>query len=174
MPAKDLALAKRLIEIMKPATNADELTRDIVGKIGPDEAAGVVPTLEIYPYYRPLDAGKAYLPMTAFTVFLSHEGAMKGMTWQIDGATQVGQNVYHLRIPVGNARRIQIRAQALGGTDPPLAPSNPKWPCANMGCCTPKNCGLVAQTGNVLPGLLAGLYVVLRGRRRRPVPPPLP
>jgi hypothetical protein len=165
MSDKDLALTGRLLRLMLTDAKADDLTKAVVREIGPEEAARVVPTLEIYPFYRPLDTGKAYLPMTAFTVFLSHEGAMNGMTWQIDGATQVGQNVYHLRIPVGLARRIQVRAQAIEGTDPPPAPPNPKWPCG--GCCAPKSCGLVAQTGNALPGLLAGLYAVRGGHRRR-------
>ncbi len=174
MPDGDYHRVLGLLRIVgaKASATAAELTEAVVREVGPVEAAGVVPTLEVYPFYLHLGAGQAYAPMTAFTVFLSHEGAMTGMTWTIDGATRVGQNTYRLQIPVGFARRIQVRAQAIEGGDALLAPPNPRWPCQGGGCCAPKNCGLVGQRGNGLPGLLAGIYVVLRGRRRRPAARP--
>lgn len=157
-----------LVIVAAPTKTApDVLTEGLVRLVGPHEAADIVPTLEIYPFYHQADAGNMYMPMSSFSVFLSHEGLMQGMSWAIDGATQVGQNLFHLTIPVKRAKRIQVRAQAIEGNER-LAPANPKWPCAG-GCCpsASKNCGLVGQVGNGLPGLLAGLYAVLRGRRRR-------
>ncbi|HWU90756.1 MAG TPA: hypothetical protein VN253_26000 [Kofleriaceae bacterium] len=167
MPNKDFKAVGGLLSIVenKKELNAADLNEAAVRAVGAQEAANIIPTLEIYPFYQPLGRGKAYMPMTAFTVFLSHEGAMKGMNWTIDGVEQVGQNVFHLRIPVGYARKIQVRALAVEATEL-LPPPNPKWPCAG-GCCTARNCGLVGQVGNAWPGLLAGLYVTLRGRRRR-------
>ena len=171
MPEPDYKLVGGLLRIVASNAKPDVLTENVVRVVGPSEAAEIVPTLEIYPFYQHLGKGTMYMPMSAFTVFLSHEGAMTGMTWAIDGAEQVGQNVYHLRIPVGYARKIQVRAQAIESNEL-LPPPNPKWPCT--GCCQ-KNCGLVGQVGNALPGLLAGLFVALRGRRRRrPVPMQLP
>jgi hypothetical protein len=108
--------------------------------------------------------------MTAFTIFLSHEDTLSGTTYQIDGADRVGDNVYHLRIPVGRARKIQVRAQAVVGNEPGLSAGNPAWPCAG-GCAacggTNRNCGLVTVIGNTGPGLLAGVLVIGRRRRRR-------
>lgn len=142
---------------------------DAVAKLGPQAAAEVVPTLDIYPYYLPGARGIIYQPMSAFTVFLSHEGTLSGVRYQIDGATKVAENVYHLRIPIGNARKIQIRAQALAASEVPLPPGNPVWPCAG-GCAAcggvNRSCGLVAALGGGGPGLLACVWVV--GRRRKP------
>ncbi|HEX8106528.1 MAG TPA: hypothetical protein VF516_02320 [Kofleriaceae bacterium] len=139
-----------------------------VAAVGSSTTAEIVPTLEIYPYYQKLGKGRAYEPMTSFSVFLSHENTLAGIRYQIDGADQVGQNIYHLRIPVGNARKIQIRAQALTGNEAPLPPGNPVWPCAG-GCAAcggvNRSCGLVAAIGSGAPGLLACVWVI--GRRRK-------
>ena len=58
------------------------------------------------------------------------------------------------------------------GPEAKLGPNNPVWPCAG-GCAScggaNRNCGLVTQVGNTLPGLLAGVLVI--GRRRRKKPP---
>ncbi len=167
MPEPDFRKVGGMLKLISVNAKPDVLTEALVREIGPVEAAGIVPTLEIYPFYRNRGAGNVYMPMSAFSVFLSHEGSMSGMTWAIDGASQVGRNIYRLKIPVGFAKRIQVRAQAIEGNDALLTPPNPRWPCAGGGCCPAKNCGLVGQLGNGLPGLLAGIFVVLRGRRRR-------
>jgi hypothetical protein len=143
--------------------SSENLNQAAYTQVGPAEAAGVVPTLEIYPFYLPLGVGNSYLPMTAFSVFLSHEGQMTGMKWLIDGATKVGDNIYHLRIPVGFARRIQVRAEAIEPGDK-FGPQNPHWPC---GCCGGPRCGLVSSLGNTVPGLIAGVFVIGRRRRKR-------
>jgi hypothetical protein len=147
---------------------ADALNQALVGEIGGSQAADIVPTLDIYPFYQPLGKGNAFEPMTAFTVFLSHEGSLSGMKWVIDGATRVKDNVYNLRIPVGYARKIQVRAEAIDGKDV-LAPSNPAWPCGGCPGCGGANrkCGLVAGIGNTTPGLLAGVFVIRRRRKKQ-------
>lgn len=165
MPPADERRISGLLELAITDANARDLTQKIVERAGAEDAADIAPTLEIYPFYQPDGKGAAYLPMTAFTVFLSHEGALSGMNWAIDGATKVGRNIYHMRIPVRHAQRIRVRAEAIEGGTSVLDPGNPRWPCA-AGCCGPKSCGVVGQLGNALPGLLAGLYAVGRRRRR--------
>jgi hypothetical protein len=95
---------------------------------------------------------------------------MTGIDWLIDGATKVGQNIYHLEIPVGFARKIRVRAQAIQPPEAKLGPNNPVWPCAG-GCAAcggaSRNCGLVTQVSNTLPGLIAGVFVIGRRRRRK-------
>lgn len=164
---------KRVSGLLKVAaannTSASDLNQSLVSLIGAVDAAAVVPTLEIYPFYQPLGEGHAFQPMTSFTVFLSHEGTLSGMNWAIDGARKITQNIYQLRIPVGFARKIQVRAEAIESTDV-LAPSNPAWPCAG-GCAAcggvNRSCGLVAAIGSGGPGLLAGMFVIRRRRRPR-------
>jgi hypothetical protein len=141
------------------------LVHNAVGTLGSSAAAQVVPTLEIYPFYQRLGKGKAYDPMTAFTLYLSHESTLSGIRYQIDGAEQVGANIYHMQIPVGFARKIQVRAQALTANDKVLLPGNPAWPCSS--CCPTGRCGLVAGLGNTLPAGIAGMFVIGRRRRRR-------
>jgi hypothetical protein len=151
----------------------DALVHEAVAVLGPSEAAQLVPTLEIYPFYKPPN-DVVYQPMSSFALFLSHEAVLGGMHYEVDGADKVAENVYRVQIPVGNARRIQIRAQALVGSEVPLPPGMPKWPCAG-GCVTcggaaNRNCGLVTMLGNSAPGLIAGVFVVRR-RRRKPAKP---
>jgi hypothetical protein len=174
MPVPEFNAVYGMLKIVVSPLKPAELTEATVREIGPAEAAGIVPTLEIYPFYHQVGAGNMYMPMSSFSVFLSHAGTMSGMAWAIDGATQVGKNIFHLRIPAKKAKKIQVRAQAIE-KEGKLAPGNPRWPCSG-GCpgCGGKSCGLVPQTTSVLPGLLAGLYVVLRRRRRRPAPTPTP
>ena len=146
----------------------DALVHDVVSTVGPGDAAHIVPTLEVYPFYRPAGAA-TYQPMTSFALFLSHEGTLGGVRYELDGATRIAENVYHLTIPVGFARRIQVRAQALAGAEAALPVGNPAWPCAGgcAGCGGGNRCGLVSQVGNTVPGLIAGVFVIGR-RRRRP------
>ena len=155
MPDRDFKLVGGLLKLVMGNQSAAALNEAVVSEVGPEEAAGIVPTLEIYPFYQPLGQGQAYMPMTAFTVFLGHEGAMSGMTWLIDGATKVGQNIYHMSIPVGFARRIQVRAQAIEPPQQPIGPNNPKWPCSGGCACGgggTRSCGLVTMLGNTAPG----------------------
>lgn len=167
MPPEDRARIDALVTVAvrNPDSNnpSDALVHDAVSRLGSSTAADILPTLEIYPFYQPGAKGPAYEPMTSFSLFLSHESTLSGMTYAIDGAERVSENVFHLRIPVGFARRIQVRAQALVGSEPPLAAGKPKWPC---GTCCSQRCGLVASLGNTVPGMLAGIFVV-GGRRRR-------
>jgi hypothetical protein len=175
MPKAELVRVDGLLGIAFNDSKSDkpsaDQVRNAVTTLGPEAAAEIVPTLDIYPFYLPGARGHAYQPMTAFTVFLSHESTLAGMHYEIDGATKVSENVYHLKIPVGNARKIQVRAQAVVGAEAVLTPGNAKWPCAG-GCATcgggaNRNCGLLAVVGNTAPGILAGVFVIGRRRRRR-------
>jgi hypothetical protein len=168
MPDKDFKRTVGLLTLALSNQSSADLNQSVVTTVGAEEAAGIVPTLEIYPFYQPLGQGLAYLPMTAFTVFLGHEGSMSGMTWLIDGATKVGQNIYHMTIPVGFARRIQVRAQAIQPPEAAIGPNNPRWPCAGCACggVGAQKCGLVTMIGNTAPGLIAGVLVIRRRRKQ--------
>jgi len=95
-------------------------------------------------------------------VFLSHEQNLAGIHYEIDGAVRVGENVFRLQVPVGFAKRIQIRSQAIQPPELVEPPGNPRWPC---GCCGAKSCGLVAGARSFGHGLLAGAFVIRRRRR---------
>jgi len=149
------------------------LVEDAVKAVGSSAAAEVVPTLEVYPFYRPFAKGAVLQPMTSFAIFLSHEQTLSGMDFAIDGAERVGANVYHLKIPIGNARKIQVRAQAIVGAEAALPPGNASWPCAGGCACgggAQRRCGLLSVVGNTAPGLIAGVLVVRR-RKKRPTSP---
>jgi hypothetical protein len=174
MSKADLQRVDRLLSVATQQPQGDKPSaaqvRNAVATLGPEAAAEIVPTLDIYPFYLPGARGHIYQPMTAFTVFLSHESTLSGIQYQIDGADKVGENVYHLRIPLNNARKIQVRAQALVGSEIPLPPGMPQWPCAG-GCVTcggaaNRNCGLVTMIGNTAPGLIAGVLAIRRHRKK--------
>jgi hypothetical protein len=178
MPAEVGGQIDKLVAIVLDQASGDKPSatqvHDIVKSVGSATAAQIVPTLEIYPYYQPFGKGQAYQPMTSFTVFLSHEQTLSGIHYEIDGADKVGANIYHMQVPVGFARKIQIRAQALVGNEVPLPAGMPKWPCAG-GCAScgggaSRSCGLVTVIGDTAPGLIAGILVVGR-RRRKPAKP---
>ncbi len=81
-------------------TGADAFTRKVVTTLGPRAASKIVPTLEIYPYYKSTKS-KTYQPMEAFSVFLSHDGAIGGFKWRLGGAnvTKVSEYVYKIVVP---------------------------------------------------------------------------
>lgn len=177
MPNDDWLRAGKMVALVGFTSQGnhpnDDLVHGTVDSLGPTEAAQIVPTLEIYPFYKPAH-DVVYQPMASFSLFLSHEQTLGGVRYEVDGATRVAENVYHLAIPVGNARKIQVRAQALTGNEALLPPGNPVWPCAG-GCAAcggaNRNCGLVAALGSGVPGLLAGMFVIRRRRRPRPARP---
>ena len=166
MPNDEFERVHNILDIAVEQGTAEQLVHDAVTTLGPADAAQVVPTLEVYPYFQPLGVGHAYQPMTSFTVFLSHEAQLAGMHYEIDGAVRVAENVYHMRIPTGYAKRIQVRAATIDPTQSTIPPGDPHWPCTPSGGCScgSKTCGLVG-TANMLPGLLA-LAFVLRRRRQ--------
>jgi hypothetical protein len=174
MPNDDWGRVGNMVALTGFTSQSDhpnaELVHGAVDALGPSEAAQIVPTLEIYPFYKPAN-DVAYQPMASFALFLSHEASLGGVRYEVDGATRVAENVYHLSIPVGNARKIQIRAQALAGTELPLPPGNPAWPCAG-GCAAcggvNRNCGLVSLVGSGVPGVIAGVLVIRPRRKKKP------
>ena len=165
----DYQRAGKLLELAGRAGNeqlpAREVTQELVDVVGPSLAAEIVPTLEIYAFYRRHDVGTLYLPMTSFSVFLSHQGAMNGINWEIDGATRVGLNVYRLRVPVEHARRIRVRSQAIEPGELVQRPGDPGWP--GGGCCGARQGGVLAGVNNFTPTLLAGMFCFGRRRRRK-------
>ena len=173
MPNEDFALVGNLVAIALDRGQSERpneaLVQNAVSALGPAGAATLVPTLEVYPFYKPADE-VAYQPMTSFALFLSHEATLDGIRYELDGATKVAENVYHLQIPVDYARKIQVRAQAIVGAEAVLAPGNAAWPCAGGCACgggAQRRCGLLSVVGNTAPGLLAGVLVVRR-RKKQP------
>ena len=135
-------------------------------------AAELVPTLEVYPFYLvsgPNARRKEYAPMTSFTVFLSHEGPFDSIGYEIDGAEKVAENVYHLGIPVGRARRLQFRSQAVQPGDAVQPGGDPDWPCdpPYLGCCDDKDCGTLAGVNRTLPLTVACAFAFGRKRRKQ-------
>lgn len=166
MAQDDYERVGKLFDLSVRATDekvpAAQATQEIVDLAGPSTAAQIVPTLEIYAFYRPEGGGLVYQPMTSFSVFLSHQGAMNGITWEIDGAERVGENIYHLRFPVDHARRILVRSQAIEPGESKQHAGNERWPC---GCCGGSKCGLVAGLNNATPTLLGGLFFLRRRKK---------
>ncbi|MCE9571976.1 MAG: hypothetical protein K8W52_02350 [Deltaproteobacteria bacterium] len=176
MPSPTYEQVGNLLDIAAAAPDGElpaaKLTRDTVVAVGPSTAADLVPTLEVYPFYRASSADAKrpeYRPLTSFTVFLSHEGAFDSLGYEIDGAEKVAENVYHVGIPVGRARRLQFRSQAVTPGDAVQGGGDPDWPCEHhpFGCCEDKDCGTLAGVRNTLPLTVACAFV-LRRKRRRP------
>jgi hypothetical protein len=175
LPQEDYERAGKLLDLAGRAVDeqvsAERITRDIVEIVGPTAAAEIVPTLEIYSFYKPVSASgngpSVFMPMTSFSIFLSHQGALNGITWELDGATRVGENIYRLTVPVERARRIRVRSQAIEPGELVLRPGEPGWPCGGGCACGGNRCGVVAGLNNTVPTLLAGFFFA-RKRRRKP------
>jgi hypothetical protein len=176
LPPEDYERAGKLLALAGRASDeklpAEQLTRELYAVAGSSLAADIVPTLEIYAYYRPggpagpgQDGRAAYLPMTSFSVFLSHQGAMNGIDWELDGATRVGLNVFRVRIPVERARRIRVRSQAIEPGELVQKPGDPGWP--GGGCCGARQGGVLAGVNHLSPTLLVGACCFGRRRRRK-------
>lgn len=172
MSDDDFAKAQALLDLALVPDGqgqAELATHQAVQTLGPSEAANVVPTLDIYAFYRAdpetVKDGALYLPMTSFSVFLFHNDTpMTGMRWELDGFKKVGENIYHEHIPVGRVRRIQVRAQSIEGSESPIPPGNANWP---GGCCGGARGGTYAGVSSTAPGLIAGAFVFGSRRRRK-------
>jgi hypothetical protein len=128
LPEREYKLTGALLDIASsaigsasaPGKPAAELTRTIVGSVGPALAAKVVPVIEVYPFYKPA-IGNVYEPMRAFAVFLSHEGSTLGFKVSDisgPGITKLSTNVYKLTIPAG-VKKVKVKLEA-ESVDPPL------------------------------------------------------
>lgn len=137
LPDRDYEITGDLLRVAgeavssRQATNkpAASLTRRLVSSIGPGLAAKVVPVIEVYPFYKPA-RGNIYLPMTAFAVFLSHEGATTGFTVSDlagPGITKLSTNIYKLTVPAGRTKaHVTLHAESV---DPPAPqPIHPHVP----------------------------------------------
>ena len=156
-----------LLNIAHATGTASDTTQAAFAALGGAQAATILPTLEIYAFYE--SSPHVWSPMTSFTVFLSHEGGLTGIHYEIDGATKIANNIYQLRVPVNHAREIRIRSQAITSGEAVEPPGEARWPCSGGGCCSHNSgqCGIVAELGNTGPAVLVGMVFLGRGRRRR-------
>lgn len=171
----DVAVAAQRAAHDPEATNptpktrvAADLTQNVVTTLGPEIAATVVPTLEVYPFYLPNNLGKMYQPMPSFAVFLSHEGKLDGMHYSIEGATKLAENVYKMEIPVGKTDKIHIRASTEEFKAP--EPPHPHPQPSHEPPASPKKksgCGCETTGNSSTSWLLVGVVIVLLQRRRR-------
>jgi hypothetical protein len=145
---------------------ADELARSIYATFDGNTAAHLVPSLEVYAYYKlhdPRKGARAQLvPLTSFTLATSHDGPLNGYAYALDGAAHLSGNVYKTRVPIGGYRRLKVEVEAVEGAKPTIGQDN-DWPC---GCvCGGKTCSEAYQMGNFG---LAALVLAWVTRRRRP------
>lgn len=146
----------------------------------------VAPTLEFNVYYdtgKVLDsssgkASKWLAPMTSFRYVVEHVGRIQGWEWALDGATPLGNNWFHLRIPDGGKKRIRTRVQAVEGARMP--PGNPVWP-PGMGWINPasskpgaikvklkkRGCSVSDDGSGGIAGVLVMCAIAASLRRRR-------
>lgn len=137
--------------------SADPLPAEqaVVSELGPNAAAGIIPTLDVYVYYK--DQGRRQLvPMTGFTYFLAHQGALGGYEWSISGADKLSPNVYRLRVKRDSAADVTVHLTA-----------HEKGKICEGCCCKQPQPTSTAMSHYALPmiGVVAG--VGLRRRRRR-------
>jgi hypothetical protein len=133
--------------------------RAVLSELGQDDAAALIPTLDIYAYYK--DQGTNRLvPMTGFSYFLAHQGAIEGYGWAINGATQLSPNVYRIEMPRDTAREVSVVLQAREPGEPPVIP-------CKGGCCRkcPQQPASHALGNFAIP--MIGVVVGLGGFRRR-------
>jgi hypothetical protein len=144
---------------------------DVARAVDTETLAHLVPTLEVYAYYRvPSTSGadRVLAPLTSFAVVTHHDGPVNGFFWSLDGAEHVGGNVYRTAVPVEGFRRLRVHVEAIEGAARTTAHDR-NWPC---GCCSNGNCPAAYQMSNAGLAFLA-LWWATRRRRRRDDQPPL-
>lgn len=164
MPDDDYAKAQKLLDIALTPDGpgqAEMLTHKAVDTLGPNDAADLVPTLDVYAFYRsdmtPVGKPGIYVPMTSFSVFLFHDATpIHGMRWAIDGFLPVGKNIYRSIVLADSVKVINIRAQSLEDGEDPIASGDPDWP--------EHGCGAAGTGGSALVAL--GLAFAIRRRKR--------
>ncbi|HUQ03331.1 MAG TPA: hypothetical protein VM261_12600, partial [Kofleriaceae bacterium] len=148
-----------MLALLPKETDPLLASQAVLSELGQDDAAALIPTLDIYVYYK--DKGTNRLvPMTGFSYFLAHQGGLEGYGWAIDGATQLSPNVYRLEMPRDSQRDVRVRLQAREPGEPPVLP------CTG-GCCRkcPKQPASHALGNFALP--MIGVVFGLGGFRRR-------
>jgi len=131
-------------------------------------AAQLIPTLEVYAYYKVYDkksAAPTLLPLTSFSLATYHTGTFNGYAWALDGATHVAGNIYKTVVPVGGKRKLQIEVEAVEGAKPTISQDD-AWPC---GCCGGSSCPAAYQMGNFGLAALALGWITRRRRSRKPI-----
>jgi hypothetical protein len=148
-----------MLGLLPPETDPLLPEKAVLSELGQDAAASIVPTLDLYVYYK--DKGTNRLvPMTGFSYFLAHQGNVEGYGWAIDGATRLSPNVYRIDVPRDGQRDVRVTLQAREPGEPPVVP------CSG-GCCRkcPRQSTSQALGNFALP--MIGVVFGLGGRRRR-------
>ena len=163
-------LAKHAGKMENERGGAEALVMDVARTLDTETLAHLVPTLEVYAYYRvPSTAGanRVLAPLTSFAVVTHHDGPVNGFFWSLDGAEHVGGNIYRTQVPVEGFRRLRVHVEAIEGPKATTAHDR-NWPC---GCCSNGNCPAAYQMGNAGLAFLALLWATRRRRRRDDEPP---
>jgi hypothetical protein len=151
------------------SASAELFTEQTIASLDDITATAIVPTVDVYAFRK--GTGSALLPMTSFTLVVHHDGPLHGITWTIDGATRVSDNVFRVDMPVGHKRDVKIRVMAKERSGETQQPGDPRWPCSSGGgCCHSKRCSpsqpdLAFNYG--IPVLFAGVVLTSRRRRKR-------
>jgi hypothetical protein len=150
-----------MLGLLPPEADPLMAEQAVLSELGPNETAGLIPTLDIYVYYKD-KTSKRLIPMTGFSYFVSHQGAVEGYGWVIEGATKLSPNVYRIEMPRESQRDLEIRLQAREPGEAPIVP------CSGC-CCGGKRPAPASHAlGNyALPmiGVMFGLGI--RRRRKR-------
>jgi hypothetical protein len=151
-----------LLKERRSGAKSAELVRALANSFDAATLGRLVPTLDVYVYYKATPRGSALVPMTAFSLVTSHDGPVEGMVWALDGVTRIGGNVYKLTIPVGESQQVGVRVQALEPGERPIVERGPCGGCCRQAC----ESSIAGQLGNA-PIALAVLLVAAGGLRRR-------
>ncbi len=115
-----------MLGLLPPEADPLQAEKVVLSELGQDDAAAVLPTLDIYVYYKDKGTGRL-VPMTGFSYFLAHQGIVEGYGWVIEGAQRLSPNVYRLEMPRESTRDIKVRLQAREPGEGPIVPCS--------GCC---------------------------------------
>lgn len=166
MPRGVRASLEYLDRASRWSTTAENLTEQMIRSLDDVTATTILPTVDIYAFRKGKE--RSLIPMTSFSLVVHHEGPLLGVSWQVDGATKISQNVFRVDMPVGHKRDIRVRVMAKERTGENQRSGNEKWPCPPGGCCQ-KQCYAtrpdVAAVNYGLPMFVVGAVII--GRRRR-------
>ena len=88
-----------------------------------NQLAAIMPTYTVHSYYDTGQTitvrGKTHpllLPLTSFGYFVQHDGSMEGWTDRLDGAQQIGPNLYKISVPNNGKAVIRTTITAVEST----------------------------------------------------------
>jgi hypothetical protein len=107
--------------------------RRLLQRLPPEYGTRISPTVEVYAFY---DTGGFHLskagrhallhPLTSYGLHLYQDGALEGWRQVIDGAEQLGANLYRIRVGPDGRTVINNRTQAVAKGEKPVEP-DPQW-----------------------------------------------